>query len=129
MAEAVNHPNHYNRDGSMECIEEMLLLFGVEKVKAFCICNAWKYRYRAADKNGAEDLKKSDWYIAKYNELSGDRNIAMPAVIETKQCYTTTEGNMITLKSRKCPRCGYDIDDTNYCPECGQKLRRLRDDE
>ena len=35
----------------------------------FCLCNAWKYRYRAGDKNGMEDIAKSDWYIAKYREL------------------------------------------------------------
>lgn len=68
--EMVNHPSHYTRENGMECIDEMLLLFGVEEVKSFCKLNAWKYRYRAADKNGEEDLKKSDWYIQKYKELS-----------------------------------------------------------
>ena len=67
--EMVDHPSHYNREGSMECIDEMILVFGEDAVKNFCLCNAWKYRYRAADKNGAEDLKKSDWYINKYKEL------------------------------------------------------------
>jgi len=66
----VEHPKHYNREGAMECIDEMMLIFGVEAVKNFCLCNAWKYRYRAADKNGEEDLKKSDWYLNKYKELS-----------------------------------------------------------
>lgn len=67
--EAVNHPSHYNRENSTECIEEMILVFGKEVVKNFCLCNVWKYRYRAADKNGAEDLAKSDWYFNKYKEL------------------------------------------------------------
>ena len=67
----VNHPSHYNRDGGMECIDEMLLVFGREAVMHFCLCNAWKYRYRASDKNGAEDLRKADWYLAKYKELLG----------------------------------------------------------
>ena len=65
----VNHPSHYNREDAMECIEEMVLIFGKEAVKNFCLCNVWKYRYRAADKNGEKDLKKSDWYMAKYKEL------------------------------------------------------------
>lgn len=69
--ETINHPSHYNRPGSMECINEMLLIFGKEAVKHFCLLNAWKYRYRAADKNGEEDLKKSDWYLHKYAELCG----------------------------------------------------------
>lgn len=67
--DVVNHPKHYCRDDAMECIDEMLLIFGEEAVKHFCLCNAWKYRYRAADKNGEEDLKKSDWYLRKYKEL------------------------------------------------------------
>ncbi len=67
----VNHPTHYCREGAMECFDEMLLIFGKDTVSKFCLCNAWKYRYRAADKNGAEDLAKSDWYMAKYRELTG----------------------------------------------------------
>lgn len=71
---AVDHPTHYNRDGGMECIDEMLMVFGREATMHFCLLNAWKYRYRAADKNGEEDLKKSDWYLAEYKRLKdGDR--------------------------------------------------------
>jgi len=65
----VNHPAHYCREDAIESIEEMLLVFGKEVVADFCLCNVWKYRYRAADKNGLEDLKKSDWYMKKYKEL------------------------------------------------------------
>lgn len=67
---AVDHPAHYNREGAMECIDEMVLVFGPKVVADFCLCNAWKYRYRAADKNGQEDLKKSDWYLAEYKKLT-----------------------------------------------------------
>lgn len=70
--DVVNHPKHYCREGAMESIDEMLLVFGKEAVMNFCLLNAWKYRYRAADKNGAEDLRKSDWYMSKYEELKGD---------------------------------------------------------
>lgn len=68
--EKVNHPKHYNRENAIECIEEMVMLFGVKETQIFCKLNAWKYRYRAAEKNGTEDLKKSDWYIQKYKELN-----------------------------------------------------------
>lgn len=71
----VDHLFHYNRDGAMECIDEMVLIFGKEAVKNFCLCNAWKYRYRAADKNGEEDLRKSDWYLEKYKELNSEETI------------------------------------------------------
>ena len=70
----VDHPTHYNRDKAMECIDEMLMVFGSNMVIDFCILNAWKYRYRAADKNGAEDLNKSDWYLNKAKELMDKRD-------------------------------------------------------
>lgn len=63
----INKPPHYTH--GMECIDEMILIFGVEKVKAFCLCNAWKYRKRALYKNGEQDMEKSDWYINKLKEL------------------------------------------------------------
>lgn len=68
----VNHPSHYCQDGSMECIDEMVAVFGREAVMNFCLLNVWKYRKRAVFKNGEEDLKKSDWYMKKYIELKGD---------------------------------------------------------
>lgn len=70
--EMVNHPAHYKRDGAMECIDEMLLLFGKEEVMSFCKLNAWKYRYRAMYKNGQEDINKSDYYIRMYKDLKNE---------------------------------------------------------
>lgn len=35
----VNHPAHYCQEGSIECIDEMVEVFGIESVKNFCICN------------------------------------------------------------------------------------------
>ncbi len=66
--DAIN-PTHYQRESGMECIDEMEMLYGIDEVMIFCKLNAHKYRYRAADKNGVEDLKKSDWYMNKYLEL------------------------------------------------------------
>ena len=65
----VDHPSHYNQ-GGMECIDEMIMVFGKLATMHFCLCNAWKYRYRAMSKNGQEDLDKANWYLAKYKELS-----------------------------------------------------------
>jgi hypothetical protein len=70
--DVINHPPHYCREDAMESIEEMVLVFGKEAVKHFCLCNVWKYRYRASSKNGDEDLHKSDWYMKKYKELCDD---------------------------------------------------------
>ena len=67
----VNNPKHYNREGAMECFDEFMLIYGKEAAKYACLFNIHKYRYRAADKNGEEDLKKSDFYIKKFAEISG----------------------------------------------------------
>ena len=58
--EAVNHPVHYQ--GKHECIEVMRHMFGDSAVRAFCRCNAFKYRFRSRMKNGEEDVKKAEWY-------------------------------------------------------------------
>ena len=78
---AINHPSHYNREDAMECIDEMVAIFGSQAVKNFCLCNVWKYRYRASSKNGEEDLKKSDFYMKKYCELC-DNNSTISGTIK-----------------------------------------------
>ena len=75
LIDYVNHPPHYCREGAMETIDEMELLFGTQATFEFCRLNAWKYRSRAMNKNGLEDLKKSDWYIRKAAELKTKMNM------------------------------------------------------
>lgn len=77
----VQHPHHYNREGAIECIDEIELIFGPEVTMHFCLGNVLKYRYRAGLKNDDyediekfmrkhyEDIEKSDWYMRKYKEL------------------------------------------------------------
>ena len=67
----VNHPPHYT-NGSIECIDAMLSAFGKEKVQHFCKLNAFKYVWRADNKNHAEDIKKAIWYLNKYIELEDE---------------------------------------------------------
>lgn len=62
----VNHPSHYT--GKYECIEVMKDVFGDEATDNFCLCNAFKYIWRARKKNGLEDVKKAVWYLNKYIE-------------------------------------------------------------
>ena len=64
----VNHPSHYQ--GKNECIDVMVAMFGKEAVKHFCMCNAYKYRFRSNMKNGEEDIKKAEWYEDKLIELN-----------------------------------------------------------
>lgn len=67
-ADNVEHPAHYT-GGSIECIDAMIETQGVEAVKDFCICNAFKYLWRHGKKNGVEDVKKAAWYLNKFVEL------------------------------------------------------------
>lgn len=73
MDEAVDHPSHYNQ-GKFECIEVMLETFGKEATENFCLLNAFKYIWRAGEKNGIEDIKKASWYLDKFLELEGETN-------------------------------------------------------
>ena len=68
----VNHPSHYQ--GKNECIDVMLAMFGVEAVKGFCKCNAYKYRFRAGQKEGnsaEQDIEKAEWYETHLMKLEG----------------------------------------------------------
>ena len=66
---AVNHPGHYNQ-GKYECLDVMIDVFGKDAVKTFCQLNAFKYIWRAKQKNGMEDMLKAKFYLTKYEELS-----------------------------------------------------------
>lgn len=60
--EYVDGPAHYN---GTECIENMRKLYGDEAVRWFCICNAYKYRFRLGNKPGVsaeQDEEKAYWY-------------------------------------------------------------------
>ena len=70
--ETVNHPEHYQ--GPNECIKVMEAMFGREAVKHFCMCNAFKYRFRADKKNGEEDIKKAEWYETYLIKMGGIDN-------------------------------------------------------
>lgn len=57
MADAVNHPPHYNEHPSgVECIT-------ITEHMGFCLGNVMKYVWRADLKGGIEDLKKARWYL------------------------------------------------------------------
>ena len=66
--DVVSKPKHY-ASTSIECIDAMRETQGVEAVKAFCVCNAFKYLWRHNSKNGDEDIKKANWYLNKAVEL------------------------------------------------------------
>ena len=65
----VNHPSHYEGHTSIDCIDNMRLIFGNQRVAEYCMLNAYKYLSRHEYKNGLEDLKKAEWYLNKFDEL------------------------------------------------------------
>lgn len=65
----VNHPSRYNQY-PIEVIDMMINIWGKEKVKEFCVMNAFKYRMRLGHKDDInQDLAKEKWYLDKANEL------------------------------------------------------------
>jgi len=69
--EQVKHPTHYNLDGRKECWDEMEEIFGREKTVHFCILSAYKYVYRAGEKEDAKmDLKKAEIFLAHAYEVN-----------------------------------------------------------
>lgn len=78
----VNHPSHYEH--GIECIDEMILLFGIVETMSFCKLNSHKYRKRALDKGGREDLDKSDWYMKEYAYLDSKSDFEIKEEIYKK---------------------------------------------
>lgn len=74
FSDNVNHPAHYTRENAMECFDEFIAIYGIKAGIHACLFNIHKYRYRASNKNGEEDLKKSDWYMKKYVELKDKKD-------------------------------------------------------
>lgn len=70
MIEQVNHPSHYLKAGHKECIVEMEEKYGAEYTAVFCLMSAYKYLYRAGDKEGnptERDINKAKWYFDYVN--------------------------------------------------------------
>ncbi len=67
---AVDHPSHYNQ-GGIECIDAMRSAFGDAALIDFCQLNAFKYLWRARNKDGfVQDVKKAVWYANKAIEIA-----------------------------------------------------------
>lgn len=64
----VRHPQHYNKEGRLECWDEIEKIFGKEIAFGFLIGSAYKYYYRAGLKEGnpeEQDLAKINEYLKK----------------------------------------------------------------
>ena len=72
ISKEIDHPSYYRNENSRECIEEMRILFGDCVVADFCKLNAYKYKYRAGNKEGnskEKDLAKANWYLDYVQKL------------------------------------------------------------
>ena len=56
------NPSHYT-SSKIECIDAIESALSPEEFKGFLRGNIIKYNWRCMQKNGAEDLKKSMWYL------------------------------------------------------------------
>lgn len=74
LQESVDSMAYY--DGKYKPIDIMLQQFGVEHIKSWCLLNAFKYLWRCLKKHETpiEDIKKAQYYINKYIELSNGNN-------------------------------------------------------
>jgi hypothetical protein len=74
MYDPVNKPEHYNM-GSIECIDYIRQVLGLEGFIAYCRGNAIKYQHRAEYKGKyLEDMRKHNWYSQKAIEAIEELN-------------------------------------------------------
>ena len=66
QTDMVNSPPHYNKAG-IECIDAIAAATG-DGYEYYLQGNIMKYLWRYRYKNGTEDLKKAQWYLAKLIE-------------------------------------------------------------
>ena len=63
MSEEIEHPRHYTQ-GEVECIDAMVSAFGEEAVRDYCRLNAFKYVWRAKEKDSVEsNTRKAIWFL------------------------------------------------------------------
>ena len=68
MSEETEHPRHYTQ-GEVECIDAMVLAFGGEAVRDYCRLNAFKYVWRAKEKDTCSvesNTRKAIWLCLAY---------------------------------------------------------------
>jgi hypothetical protein len=80
MHDPVN-PSHYAYS-AIECIEAIEASMSIEAFKGFLKGNAIKYLWRYQQKNGAEDLKKAQWYLSRLIEIRESEEEKTQRIIE-----------------------------------------------
>ena len=67
LDDMVNHPPHYNKAG-IECIDAIKAMTD-DGFEYYLQGNIMKYLWRYRYKNGAEDLKKAQWYLTELIDI------------------------------------------------------------
>lgn len=62
--DVVNKPKHYNQ-GGIECLDAIEASMSKEQFVGYLKGNIQKYLWRFEQKNGIEDLKKSEFYLKR----------------------------------------------------------------
>lgn len=102
MVDMVNHPPHYTR-GGVECIDALAsATAGLEGLDAVCTANAIKYLWRWKQKNGVEDLRKAQWYIAKLIETSVAPTHDLPQRVSPSRDQTWAKWGAFEGKEDDC---------------------------
>lgn len=66
---AVNHPEHYQSEDGIECIDAIRAALTPEEFLGFCKGNTLKYVWRERKKgNRAQDVSKAVWYLGMVKE-------------------------------------------------------------
>ena len=64
MSDNVNSPAHYMGSG-IECIHAIKAAMSTDEFLGYLRGNSIKYLWRYREKGGLEDLRKSQWYMAR----------------------------------------------------------------
>lgn len=97
----VIHPDHYNVEGRKECWEEMREKFGDEAVAVFDILSAYKYLYRAGEKDGnpkEQDKAKIDNYMNHSADIiitTDNKNMTI-----ARRCYRVMKKELSDASNR-----------------------------
>jgi hypothetical protein len=107
------NPSHYTA-GGVECIEAIEASMSEEAFRGFMKGNCIKYLWRYERKNGAEDLRKAQWYLQRLaEEVDADEKLNEP--IDTEKFSDEVYKEVKAMEEREID---YDPDDymASGCP-------------
>jgi hypothetical protein len=95
-------PAHYQK-GGVECIEAIEASMSKEAFKGFLKGNCIKYIYRYENKNGAEDLRKAEWYLLRLIALREDEETMAKEIMKITEEVLATNCDPDAYMASGCP--------------------------